>query len=461
MNHDREYGRILSFRQSGEELRRKAETAIRVGDILKALKQYRTALEQDPDDLASGLAYAALLWECDCWRSSLRESYRLLSRFPHEEKVYGLIYRNLLALGENRSACTAYERYMMHLYHNPEGGLNLNEEDPPMPEKPPRIRYHRLLARAQRMLEKGQLKKADQLLAYAHHPVFPAEDPLRDLLEIELLIKTGFSEEAMVTVEGMMEQGKLSSSHALALIPLMYPEEGAVMVARLLLYASAVAITPSDVYDTVRESFRYRQPRLAASTARMVMEEHEQPYRLDCLYNLAVASLQAGELDTAKECAHTCWQVDPLDPNVDFLYRFLLDATRLKLDMEILQKLPLSLYGAAVTTGGRVCWERYRELLKEPEQAALELVKWSEQGRLMDAIAQMPDLHMDFLTCAEHMEPGERAAFLRQMLLFAAPAEAVAKRAEEMLRECGSTADVAQVRSGLLVIRPLEDSVNE
>ena len=58
MSDNRRNGKILSFRQSGEQLRKKAEGAFRSGDVLKALKLYRSALEQDPDDQQTGLRYA-------------------------------------------------------------------------------------------------------------------------------------------------------------------------------------------------------------------------------------------------------------------------------------------------------------------------------------------------------------------------------------------------------------------
>ena len=82
MKHDFHHGKVLSFHRSGEELRSKASWAEKDDDVLHALQLYRTALEQDQDDLLTGIAYARLLWENGCWRSSLRECWRLLGRYP-------------------------------------------------------------------------------------------------------------------------------------------------------------------------------------------------------------------------------------------------------------------------------------------------------------------------------------------------------------------------------------------
>ena len=458
MSDNRRNGKILSFRQSGEQLRKKAEGAFRSGDVLRALKLYRSALEQDPDDQQTGLRYAVLLYENSCWRSSLKESYRLLSRFPEEEKYYGLIYRNLLALGEERSACVAYERYMMHLYKNPQDGLNLNEEDPPVPPRPPRARYHRLLRRIHRLMEKGDVDRANHLLVHAGRDPFPKDDPVRDLLEIQLMNMTGLQDEAYAITEGMMEAGRLNASQALALIPAMHPIWGPEFTARLLLYAAAVAQTPVEVYDTVRECLQHHQPSMAVSMLKTLL--HEEPMRMDVLYDLAVASIQAGDLRTALESVTTCCQLDSCDADAHMLYGLVTDAVRDENEAEAIQKLSIPLYGAAVSISGLIDRQLYEKAVSSPEELAGELVSWSRQSRLMDNLSQMGSLHGDFSRCAAHMPLEERRAFLRIMLLTANPAPAEAAAIETLIRDSGDLADLPVCKAGLLTIRTLEDPYN-
>lgn len=454
MNRDSQYGRILSFSQSGDALRSRAKAAARTGDAVRAIKWYRAAIEQHPEDALSGVDYAVLLRQCGCWRSSLRESYRLISRFPGEEKYYGLVYRNLLALGEERSACAAYERYMLHLYHNPEGGLNLNEEEPPVPTPPTRNRFHRLLKRIHRLLEKGDVDRASYLLAHANRSIFPAHDPVRDLLEIQLMTMTGLQQEAVDMVDGMLQAGELNASQALALIPLMQPLTDANFVTRLLVCAVLSAETPAEVYDTVGECLHCHQPRLAVSLLESIL--HMQPNRMDCLFDRAVIALRAGDAETALDYARICYRLDPVDSSVDFLFRLLLDAGRLKLDAEAIKKLPVALYGSAVNVAGALARPRYMRLLEDPAAAAEELMVWAEQSRLMDLAAQLPDLHMGLVGCAAHMPPEERCAFLRMLLLCGDPAPVVVDIIFETLKQCGCTGNVAYIRRGVLTVEPLE-----
>lgn len=456
MKHDFHHGKVLSFHRSGDELRSKASFAERDDDVLHALQLYRTALEQDQDDLLTGIAYARLLWENGCWRSSLRECWRLLGRYPEEEKLYGLIYRNLLALGEDRSACAAYERYMLHLYHNPDQGLNLNEVEPPIPEKPPRARYHRLLGRIHRLMEKGDIDRANRLLCHAERSIFPADDPVRELLEIQLMVMTGLTEEAVQMAEGLLDRGRLNASQALALIPLLQPLADHDFIAGLLLYATSVAQTPQEVYDTVRECLRCRQPRLAHDTLYTAMDEREQPLRLDCQYDLAVAALYAGELDTARKYLRICYQTDPMDSNVDYLYRLLDEVHRMQLAPEDYPRLPVTLYGAEKPACIGLLREKYEELLRDADKAEEHLHLWSEMNLLMDCIAWLPELHEKLFTFSGRMVPRDRSAFLRMLLLCANPSKDLTRRILDRLRAGGNKGDVAYIRSGVLVIEPLQ-----
>ncbi len=456
MSEDR--GKILSFHQSGEQLRRKAKAAVLSGDIPRALKLYRTAIEQNPDDQQLGLAYASLLYQNSCWRASLRESCRLLCRFPAEEKYYGLIYRNLLALGEDRSACTAYERYMLHLYHHPEDGLSLNEEMPPIPEKPPKSRYYRLLARIRKSLDHQDYDKANELLMHANRDTFPDEDPVRDVLEIEVMLKIGLEQDAYSRICRMMDEGRLDAHQAIGLIGPTVNEFGGELTARLLLYATAVAQSPKELYAMVRACIISQQTNLAISAIESIL--HEEPYRVDALYNLAMAYIHAGNLRTAAHYIGICYQVDPADADVDVLYRILMDSLRLKKDAKEIQQLPIPLFGNQVTMSGIISRRHYAELLRNPDEAARELVKWSEVNRLMNTLPRIAPLHEELAACSEKMEPHDRNTFLRIMLLTASPSRELAEKLDSLIRNSGDFYDIPVNEGGRLKIRSLRDLYN-
>ncbi|MBR2925575.1 MAG: hypothetical protein IKC28_11180 [Clostridia bacterium] len=448
----------VDFNKPDSRWLKKARTARDAGQVEKAVQLFRTAVEQNPGDWEAGLSYALYLWEIDCWRSSLRECYRLLCQFPTEEKLYGLIYRNLLCLGLEDDACFAYEHYMAYLYHNPEGGLNLNEENPPMPEKPPKRRFKRLLLRAARLLDKGDFDRANHLLMHASHPTFPQQSVLRNLLEVQLMAKTGMEEEAMETVHMMVDGGELNASQALALLPLMSQLEGAEYAGKLLLYAASVARDPNEVRDTTGACLGLGQAGLAVSILENLAQDNE--YRIDLLYQLAVASLHNGDVKSAWQLIQKCYQLDPCDAAVDYFYRLMTDSVASGATAEDILKMPLTLYGSANNVGRMVVQLHIHELLTQhtPEEAVELLMSYPEQARALDGLCMTSeeDLHL-LLNAAYTLPPEERETLLRLVLLFGDLDEKMATRALQDLAAIRVTGQVTLLRNGQLTAETAED----
>ena len=448
----------VDFQKPDSRWLRKAHIARDAGQVEKAVQLFRTAVEQNPADLEAGLSFALYLWEIECWRYSLRECYRLLCQFPQEEKLYGLMYRNLLALGLEEDACFAYEHYMAYLYHNPEGGLNLNEENPPMPEKPAKRRFKHLLLRAARLLERGEYDRANHLLVHATHPTFPQHSVLRDLLEVQLMAKTGLEEHAMDTVHLMVENDELNASQALALMPLMSQLEGAEYAGKLLLYAASVAQDPSEVRDVTGACLGLGQAGLAVSILENLAEEH--PYRIDLLYQLAVAYLHSGEVKPAWQLIQKCYQLDPCDAAVDYFYRLMTDSVSSGATAQEILKMPLTLYGSANNVGRMVTQLHIHELLTQntPEEAAQLLMNYPEQARALDGLCMTGDDDLLLLlNAAYQLPPDERETLLRLVLLFGDLNEEMAAKALCDLAAIKVTGQVPLLRKGRLTAETVED----
>lgn len=449
----------IDFSKPDSRWLKKAHAARESGDVEKAVQLYRAAVEQDPYDFNAGLSYALYLWENACWRSSLRECYRLLCIFPEEEKLYGLIYRDLLALGLDEDACFAYEHYMAYLYRNPEGGLNLNEENPPMPEKPPKRRFKHLLLRAARLLDRGEYDRANHLLVHACHPTFPEHSILRDLLEVQLMAKTGLEEEAVSTVHMLVESGEVNASQALAVLPLMSQLDGPEYAGKLLLYAATVALEPGELRDATGACIGLGQSALAVSSLENLIENNQ--YRLDLLYQLAVAYLHIGEIKPAWQLIQKCYLMDPCDAAVDYLYRLMADCVATGATTEDILKLPITLYGSANNMGRAVVKLHIRDLLSQntPEHVADLLLTYPEQSRVLEGLCMASDEEISTLVndVAYSLPPDTRQILLRLFLLFGDLSEKSANLVLEHLASLRLKGEVTMLRKGRLTAETIED----
>lgn len=441
----------VDFTRPDDRFLDKARAARDAEDLPRALQLYRSVVEKSPDGWDAGVEYTALLWQCGCWRSSLRECYRLLCWHPQQEKLYGLIYRNLLALDMTDNARYAYERYMMHLYKNPEDGLHLGEENPPIPEKPTRKRYARLLERATRQMEKGNSDKANRLLMHASTGAFPRHDTLRTILEVHLLDQMGMGEEAAAIVDGMVRNRELDASQALALTTLMQRLRGAAYEGNLLIYAADVAEGMTEVYDTVCHCLLQQQPRLADSMLADILEA--SPYRLDALYDHALIKLHLNDINAAARLINLCWQLDPGDGDVDYLYRLITEARKEKLAAKDLLRLPLLPYGSPASPGRAVALMNYRRMPEVllPKQTLAEVMGYMPQCRFLDCLQVMdPKLMLRYVRISKKQEPAGEEAILRMFLLFCEPAPEILDMITARLSALGVEGEVAALQGGRL-----------
>ena len=450
---------IISFHQPESRWLMKAHTARKNGDVEKAVQLYRTAVEQNPSDWDIGLTYALYLWEISCWYTSQRECLRLLALAPNNDKIYGLLYRNYLCMGQDENARFAYEKYMMHRYHHPDGGLNLNEENPPMPDAPPKRRFKHLLLRAARLMDAGDYDRANHLLVHANHPTFPAHSVLRDMLEVQLMTKTGLTDEAKEIVYGMLDEAVLSGSEAIALMPMMCELDDPQFAGKLLLYAASVAQNPIEVHDVTATALSIDQPHLAMSMLENLLSL--EPYRLDVLYQMAVCHLHMDQMDEALHTIQLCHRLDPCDADVDYLYRLLTDAAHTGATCQDTLKLPIPLFGGSVSFGRTILQMHLKELLTDnaPEDAANLLCQWPEQSRIMDGLSHMTnELVFSLMEAVCFMKDDQQEAFLRRMLLCGNLDSDEEDEVFMMLSELGVTGLIPLLRNSHLKERMLEET---
>lgn len=447
----------VDFSKTGEHRLEKARTAVERGNLFKALESYRNVLESEPFNFEAGLEYAILLYQNGCWLSSMKECYRLLCCYPKEEKLYGLMYRNFMELGQEDDARFAYERYMLYLYHNPDGGLNLGESDPLIPSKPPRKRYNRLLGRAMSKMFKGDLEGANKLLMHANHPIFPHLDTLRTVLEVSLMQMMGMEEEARETVHNLLESREMNASEALGLMPMMYDMDSPAYAGNLLLYAATEAHNKREVFDTLYYCMLYQQFSLGEAVIQRRLED--SPYRLDLVYDLAVFSLYQQDMSNALDLIKLCHKLDPHDADVDFLYRILTEAAAEKIPPNRLMHLPIYIYGSANIGRFHSGIVYFREVVSRmpPEEQRKYVLNYANQTRLLGLLFMMePEQKETLLSIISTMDKDDRIRWLRMYLLFSSPDDETIQRLTGDLHELGVTGEIPLVDKGVLTTITVE-----
>lgn len=428
----------VDFAKPADKLLELAREAKKNGRTEHAMALYRAVLKKEMRHFEAGLELAVLLWESGMWQTSYQECCRLYALYPRQEKLFGLMYRNLLAIGLEDDARFAYERYMLHLYHHPEDGLNLGESDPPIPEKPPRHRYERLLDRAMRHMSAGRLSRANRLLMHANRRAFPCHDLRRSLLEVHLMHRMGMDEEAAAIVDGMVQEHRLTAEYALEMMDLMYELRGPEYAGRLLLYAAAVAESCIEVHMVVRAALAYEQPSLAESM--LIDLAYEYPKRLDVVYNMAVIAAWRDQRAAACEHIRHCMALAPTCAEVNGLNRLLQNAIEENKGKTI-SAMPLRPYGS----GGGM--SRLADVLYFAEMDDDSLLKcmtaYPQQPRLADAMVAMPPvLKNHILTLAQQLERSEEEAFLRLCLMWCDLSLPACRGMLRRLQELGVTGPV-------------------
>jgi hypothetical protein len=309
-------------------------------------------------------------------------------------------------------------------------------------------------------MEKGNPEKANHLLMHAATGAFPRHDPLRTILEVHLMDQMGMEEEAAAVVDGMVHNRELDASQAVALTTLMQRLRGAAYAGNLLLYAAHTAQSVTEVYDTARECLVLQQPRLADSMLDDILQA--APYRLDALYDQALVKLHLNDLKSAQRLINLCWQLDPGDGDVDYLYRLITEARKEKLAAKELLRLPLPLYGAVTSSGRALALMNYRQMVELflPRQVLGEMMGYMPQCRFLDCLQVMdPKLMVRFVRIAKKQEPAGEQAMLRMFLLFAEPEGEALELITTRLSALGVEGEVANLRDGrltTLTIQPPE-----
>ncbi len=417
----------VDFRKPHNRYIQKADAAAMAGQVEKALELYETAVEQDPNSWDAGFAYARYLWQNRCWRPSLRECWRLLALHPEMEKIYGLIYRNLLAMGQEDNARFAYERYMLHLYHNPEDGLNLGEENPPIPPAPAKKRFKHILYRIGQYILHKKLDKASRLMAYACRPTFPEESNLRDMLQVELLAAYGLYAEAQQMIDEILEKETFSAFEAIGLLKVqenilkaleVENDESVAVYSKLIHYACARVYTPLDVCQVTSLMIHMGNAGKWSEHLELMLEE--EPYRVDLLYQLAVCCFLDGDAESAMDYLDLCSLLDPYDTDINYFGTMLENWLENQTDESKLEEIPISLQYSPFSMNRAAAQMMLASSLmsKTPQDIAEKFSPLTESNMLMDGLCDMPDdLAKQVLEAVSTMPFDQQEVFLRRMLV--------------------------------------------
>ncbi|MBE5815996.1 MAG: hypothetical protein E7320_12510 [Clostridiales bacterium] len=445
----------IDFSNPAEKLLQLARESKNKPNTTHTMALYRAVLEKDMRHFEAGLELAVLLWKRGQWQTSYQECCRLYALWPNEEKLFGLMYRNLLAIGLEDDARFAYERYMLHLYHHPEDGLNLGESDPPIPEKPTRNRYERLLDRAMRHISTGRLDRANRLLCHANRRIFPSYDLRRSLLEVHLMHRMGMDEEAIAIVDGMVQAHELTATFALEMMELMYELRGPEYAGRLLLYAASVAENCMEVHEVMRTALYYGQPSLAESMLADLLGQHAD--RLDAVYDMAVIAAWRDERARACELSQMCMEAAPTCAEVNGLYQLF------KTDMrenkgKAISGMPLRPYGSGSGISRMMDALHFAEM--NDQELLRAMTAYPLQPRLVDAMVAMPPaLQERTIGLAAQLEAADEEAFLRLCLLWSGLSLPMCWSIVKRLRELGVTGPVvADADHRLQTLDPQEDA---
>ena len=306
-------GEILKLQRSSSYWVGRAARHRREGNRRRAAALLRHALALSPEDVALRAEYAKTLQEMECYEASNRAAFSALTQSAERSALYGLIGRNMLALGHEQEAMDAFARYLWAVKH--EGGMaefdeELDElEDVENDYEGIRARHETQLGIASHHLARGDLAVAERALKRAR----PAKafDDRYDSLQALLAQAKG---DAQAAVRYATRACRLNPTSARAYCTL----SGAWQMlgkrtrsASALLRAAKLCQTPQDERLFCYSAVGLGYPELAHGVLRRALKQ--SPDRLPALYDASITLLRLGRMEDAVATLHRCRDLDPAD----------------------------------------------------------------------------------------------------------------------------------------------------
>ena len=285
----------------------------REGNRRRAAALLRHAVALAPADSDLRLEYARTLQEMECYEASNREAFGALTLDPRRYACYGLIGRNMLALGYEQEAMDAFSRYLWAVKKS--GGVSEFDEELDQLEAfeaDPlhlRARHEAQLEIASRRLANGEYDGVERALRRAK-PTRNADDRYDSLWAL-LHQARGEATAAMKSATRACRRNPMSARARCTLAGAYCMAGRRTKGASALLAAALRCETAQDeqlfCYSAVSLGF----PELALCVLRRSLKV--SPDRLPAAYNACVAMLKLGRMDAAEPLIHQCRDLDPTD----------------------------------------------------------------------------------------------------------------------------------------------------
>ena len=306
-------GDIVKLQRSTAYWVGRASRHRREGNRRRAAALLRHAVSLSPADNDLRMEYAKTLQEMECYEASNRAAFGVLVLNPRQYACYGLIGRNMLALGHEQEAMDAFSRYLLAvkragavaefdevMVELEDYGLNLSRI---------RERHEAMLNIAGRRLARNDIPGAKRAMARA----LPARDldDRYDSLNALLMQSEGDAYGAVLSAARACRRNPASARARCTLAGTFVNLGKRARGASALLQAALCCQTAQDelLYCYTAASLGY--PELALCVLRRALKL--SPDRLPAMFNAGVTLLKLGRVSAAEPLLHRCRDLDPAD----------------------------------------------------------------------------------------------------------------------------------------------------
>ena len=387
--------------------------------------------------------YARTLQEMECYEASNRAAFSALTLDPRHYACYGLIGRNMLALGYEQEAMDAFTRYLIAVKRagaTAEYDMELDElEASQTDRRVTRSRCEAMLEIAGRRLSRGDVPGAEHalLLARPARKLDDRYDSLQALVwqakgdqraaihsALRACSRNPFSARARCTLAGAYCAAGLRAKGASALLSATLRCENA-QDEELYCYSAVSLGFPELALCVLRRALRL------------------SPDRMPALYNMAVTLLRLGRAEEAEPLLSRCRALDPADVPARCLQRAVAQWGELSLTPRQVRKASgnIPFYPLLSPVASAECLSQLAQALGEGIEAFCRQLTQDEGlytlllYELSSAEHQLARLIPPIVTC---VEPAFAERLLREVLVQPSPDDTAKRYAAAALMSLGA-----------------------
>lgn len=436
-------GEIVNLQRSSAYWLGRAARHRRAGDRRRAAALLRHAMTIAPLDGDLRVEYARTLQEMECYEASNRAAFSALTLDPRHYACYGLIGRNMLALGYEQEAMDAFTRYLIAVKRagaTAEYDMELDElEASQTDRRVTRSRCEAMLEIAGRRLSRGDVSGAEHALVLARPArklddrydslqalVWQAKGDQRAAIHSALRAcsRNPFSARARCTLAGAYCAAGLRAKGASALLSAALRCENA-QDEELYCYSAVSLGFPELALCVLRRALRL------------------SPDRMPALYNTAVTLLRLGRATEAEPLLSRCRALDPADVPARCLQRAVAQWSELSLTPRQVRKASgnIPFYPLLSPAASAECLSQLAQALGEGIEAFCRQLT-QDDGlytlllyELSSAEHQLARLIPPIVTC---VDPAFAERLLREVLVQPSPDDTAKRYAAAALMSLGA-----------------------